>query len=72
MSIEKFFGDYVFPGWPVAKIIIQINLFLDMFPIDELNLIDTVTNVDLHKKIFPATTRWEIIKFFGVIILITH
>ena len=42
-----------------------------MFPTDELNLILTLTNVDLRRYILPSTTTSDIIKLFGVLILIT-
>ena len=47
-----------------------LELFLEMFPRDEVNLIFTVTNTELQKIIFPEIPIWEMIKYLGNQILI--
>ena len=69
--MKTIFSDTIFTGLPVAKILNGLN-FLGIYPGYELNLIVTLTNAELSQNIFPATTISEIIKLFGVIILITR
>ena len=47
------------------------GLSLEMLQTNEIKIIVTPTSTELRKNIFPATTRSDLIKFFGVIILIT-
>ena len=44
---KALFGDSIFPGSPVAKKMTRLELFLELFPRDELNLIDTVLNLSV-------------------------
>ena len=49
----------------------RIEFFIEIFPIDQLNPIATLTNEDLQINIFPATKIWEMINIFGALILTT-
>ena len=44
---KKSFGGYVFPQSPIANNIKQLDLFLYIFPRNQLNLIVTLTNADI-------------------------
>ena len=46
----------------------QLDFFLGILQRYELNIVVTLTNVELRKKTLPATTRWEMIECFGVLI----
>ena len=37
-----------------------------------LGIIEELTNVALSRRNFPTTTRSELLKFFGIILLIPH
>ena len=71
-KLRTIFGDSVFTGSPDPKNMKWNDFFLEILVIYQLNLIVKLTNVELGKKIFLATTRLDIIKLFGVILLITR
>ena len=65
MAIEKIFSESVYPQSNIAKNMTRLELLLDIFPRDQLNLIFTLTNVGLQRKISLETTKWEMIIFLG-------
>ena len=67
---KNIFGDYFFPVSPVTKYITWLELLIELFPGPKVNLIFKFIDADLRKKIFTETTRWEMMKLFGVLILI--
>jgi hypothetical protein len=50
----------------------RFNMFMHMIGIECLDAIVVLTNIQLHEKGRKATTRQEILKFFGVCILATR
>ena len=48
--LKTIFCDYIFPGSPVTKSMARIDFFLELLPRNELNLIVTLTNVELRKN----------------------
>ena len=70
-QLKTIFGDYVLPVSHVDKKMKRIDFLLEKLPRDELNLIVTLKHLEILKNILPATTISDIIKLFGVIILIT-
>ena len=57
LLLKTIFGDSAFPGSAVTKRMARLDFFLEMFLRNELNLIITLTNVELRQK-NPATTIW--------------
>ena len=49
-----------------------LDVFLLIFPPDHLVTITTLTNNKLQAKDMEETTKGELIKFFGIIILVTR
>ena len=43
----------------------RIDFFIGLLPRYKLNLIVTLTNAELRRKMYPAATRWEIIILRG-------
>ena len=41
-----------------------------VFPIRHLNIIEELTNLELSKSNHPLTNKKEILKFFGILLLI--
>jgi hypothetical protein len=50
----------------------RLDYFMLMFHHNHLNKIVRLTNLQLHKLAFPETNRSELLKLFGVLILITR
>ena len=71
-QLKTIFGDYFFSGPPLATNMKRTDLFLELSPRYELNLVVKLTNAELRKNIWSETTISKNIKFFGVIILITR
>ena len=46
-QLKAVFGESIFTGSPIAKNMTRLNLFLEIFPRDQLNLIITLTNAEL-------------------------
>jgi Transposase IS4 len=64
-------GDILRRGSNSDKRLSRLDIFLLMFPPSELNLLLFCTNTNLDLKNYKMTTKGEIIKFFGVSLLIT-
>ena len=62
------FGEIVFPG--SDRFCFLLDVFLMMFPNNQLDAMVTLTNINLRKeKYMSPTTMGEIVKFLGTIIL---
>ena len=72
MSIEKYLWLVYFSRSTISKNMIRPDFFLGIFPRCQLNIVITLPNTELRRNISPATTIWDMIKCFGVIILITR
>ena len=68
-QLKMIFGESVFPRSHISNMT-QLDFFLDILPIYQLDLIVNLTNADLKRVIFPATTSREMINCFSVLILI--
>ena len=62
--LKTIFIESIFPGSPIDKKITQLDFFLQLLPRDRLDVIVTFTNEELRRKIYPATTIWEIIYIY--------
>ena len=49
-----------------------LDYFLWMFPLEHLNVITTLTSINLERRGRKGTTPGEILKFFGVLVLLTR
>ena len=67
MAIKTIFGDFFF-RITCLKIMTQLDFFLGILQRYELNIVVTLTNVELRKNTLPVTTIWEMIECFGVLI----
>jgi hypothetical protein len=72
-SIKTITGDTVSPTWnkELAGSFSRLDMFLNMIGLNCLDNIVMFTNMQLNKKGKMATTRQEVLKFFGVCILAT-
>ena len=68
-KLKTIFGESIFPGSSIANNITKLELFLGIFPRDQLNRIVTLENAELRRIILPATMIWEMIIFFGFLFL---
>ena len=59
---KKILGESFFIGSYIVTNMKRLDLFLDIFPIEELKIIVTLINAELRRKILPATKIFEIIK----------
>jgi hypothetical protein len=71
-SIRTVIGHWLGPGSDIRKSFSRLDYFLLMFPPDELSDIVTLTSENLLSKNKPPTTTGEVLKFFGVLILVTR
>jgi hypothetical protein len=72
-SIRTVVGGHALgPKSDTGKLMSRLDYFLLMFPPDELSLIVTLTNENLVVKGKLGTTHGEVLKFFGVLILVTR
>jgi hypothetical protein len=71
-SVSTATGEVVRPGSDPQQERSRLDYFLMMFPPTQLQLIVVLTSRELTKISAPATTKGEILKFIGVIILATR
>jgi hypothetical protein len=64
-------GDIWRDGDNIDESVTRLEVFLQMFPKMQLNDTFILTNVQLRKKGLRETTKSELIKFFGIMILTT-
>jgi hypothetical protein len=65
-------GDILTSGCDVRRTLSRLDYYLLMFPPNALTTICNCTNLNLDKLQKPTTTKGELLKFFGVMILITR
>lgn len=65
-------GNRIHPGSGAGRNMSRLDFFLAMFPPDQFTALFELTNIQLAKHNEPLTTRSEILKLLGVIILITR
>jgi hypothetical protein len=70
-SLRTQVGDYFSTGGNRAGNMSRLDMFLTMFPPNELDVIILETNIQLRLHDQAPTTMGEIIKLFGIFILIT-
>jgi hypothetical protein len=71
-SIRTVVGYSLGPGSDARKSFSRLDYFLLMFPPEQLSTIVTLTSENLLSKSKVATTPGEVLKFFGVLILVTR
>jgi hypothetical protein len=71
-SIRTVVGHSLGPGGDNRKSFSRLDYFLLMFPPDQLATIVTLTSENLLLKTKTPTTPGEVLKFFGVLILVTR
>jgi hypothetical protein len=71
-SIRTVVGHSLGPGSDPGNTFSRLDYFLLMFPPDQLLTIVTLTSENLLLKTKAATTPGEVLKFFGVLILVTR
>jgi hypothetical protein len=71
-SIRNVIGHSHGPGSDSRKSFSRLEYFLLMFPPDQLAAIVTLTSENLLLKSKAPTTPGEVLKFFGVLILVTR
>jgi hypothetical protein len=64
-------GNHICSGSDPTKLRSRLDYFLLMFPTKQLSLMVALTNLVLADRNKKTTTKGEIVKFFGVCILIT-
>ena len=67
---KKILGESFFIGSYIVTNMKRLDLFLDIFPIEEFKMIVTLINAELRRKILPATKLFEIIN--KAISMLTH
>ena len=82
ININSFTGSH---RWHMTSTTREVQLFKDCderqphscfwyfshsFPMRHLNIIEELTNVALARRNFPATSKKELLKFFGIVLLI--
>jgi hypothetical protein len=72
-SVRNMVGDVLYPGGPNSEDdhMSPLDYFILMFPPKQLSAIVRLTNAELHLRDLQATTTGEILKWFGIIILMT-
>jgi hypothetical protein len=71
-TIRTVIGHSLGPGSDSRKSMSRLEYFLLMFPPDQLSTMVTLTSENLLSKTKAATTPGEVLKFFGVLILVTR
>jgi hypothetical protein len=71
-TIRTVIGHSLGPGSDSGKSMSRLDYFLLMFPPDQLSTMVTLTSEKLLSKTKAATTAGEVLKFFGVLILVTQ
>ena len=65
-------GNHIYPGSGAARSMSQLEYFLLLFSPNQLDALVTHTNEQLSRKNLRKTTKGEMLKFLGVVILITR
>jgi Transposase IS4 len=65
-------GDHLSFGSNITKRMSRLDVFLLMFPPNQLDVMCRETNIILDFYHKPKTTKCELLKFFGIIILATR
>ena len=68
--MKDVFGEKVYPG--CDRCMSRLEAFLMMFPDEQLNEMTRLTNINLEKDGKAVTTKGELVKFLGVMLLITR
>ena len=66
------FGNKIHPGTAEGEALTRLDAFRITFPIEQMKLMITLTNIQLHKKKKQPITEGEMVKFFGTLILMTR
>ncbi len=66
------YGNKLHPGMDEGASLSRLDAFRICFPIEQMKLMLTLTNMELVKKRKVATTEGELIKFFGILVLMTR
>ena len=70
-GIQTITGDVISQGCELGKIMSRLDFFLVMFPPAQLIQCTVLTNKVLKKEKLKETTTGEILKCFGIIILLS-
>ena len=65
-------GSILKPGCELGRNMSKLDYFLLMFPPEQLNEMTRLTNINLQKQKFITTTKGEVLKWFGLLILGTR
>ena len=66
------YNEHLHPGCQSGKLLSQYDFFLLMLPPKQLTDMTELTNVELYKNVEERTTQGEILKLFGIMILMTR
>ena len=66
------FGERVHPGTTIGKKMTRFEAFQLMYPPEQLELELALTNENLRKKHWRETTCGELMKFRGIMLLMTR
>jgi len=69
-AVKNIFGDRVYPGVDIR--LSRMDAFMMMFPSQQLSLMVELLNEQFTSKRLKAVTAGELIKFFGVLVLMTR
>ena len=72
LKISMVHGDELTKGCDLGKKISRLDFFLSMFPPTQLEAVIDLTNKKLQKHNHKRTTNGELLKWFGVLIIITR
>ena len=70
--IKNITGARIKRGSDIQRCFSRLDYFLMMFPPKQLRLIVQLTNVELSRDNKPTTTVGEILKMFGIMIMLTR
>ena len=71
-SVQTATGHILSPYCELGRTMSRLDYFLLMFPPKQLSEMVRLTNLELEKLNVQLTTKGEIIKYIGVMILSTH
>ena len=69
-AVKDVFGEKIYPG--SNRLMSRLESFLLMFPDEQLNEMIRLTNINLQKEGKRLVTKGQLVKFFGIMLLITR
>ena len=69
-AVKDAFGEKVYPG--TNGNLSRLDAFMMMFPREQFNAMIAMTNSNLDKEGLARTTLGELVKFIGIIIMMTR